>query len=147
MKKILVATFAALSLASAATASAQDVQAKLYAATITGDTAAVREAIKAGAKVNELDYGRSQNGRRPLNYAAIGNNVAIIKMLLAAGAGIDSVNLTGFTALHHAAEVGRLEAAQALLDAGANPLAKNVAGLTPAEIARERGNAAVAEAI
>jgi ankyrin repeat protein len=124
---------------------AQDPQAQLWDATMAGDTAAMRKALAAGAKVDSLDLRRSRNGRRALNWAALNNQVPAIKLLLAAGAAIDTANLTGFTALHHAAEVGALDAARALLAAGANPRKLNGDGYTPSQVARERGHAQVAE--
>jgi ankyrin repeat protein len=65
-------------------------------------------------------------------------------MLLARGATLEAQNLTGFTALHHAAEMGSAGAARFLLGAGADPRATNRAGMTPARIARELGHVGVA---
>ena len=120
-------------------ANAQTPQEQLWAAAIAGDTAAIKQAISQGANVHALDTGRSMNGRRALNYAALQNHVPAIRVLIAAGASVDSANLTGFTPLHHAAEAGSLEAAQALLEAGAKTDVLNKGGLMPATVARARG--------
>jgi hypothetical protein len=63
---------------------------------------------------------------------------------LAHGAAIEATNITGVTALHHAAEYGSLEAARVLLGAGADPAHRNSAGRKPADTAREEGHIEVA---
>lgn len=115
---------------------AQDAQSQLWDAAMLGDTTSVLQALANGAKIDSLDTRRSRNGRRALNWAAIHNRVAMVKLLLAKGATLDAQNLTGFTPLHHAAEAGSLEAARVLLEAGADPTLPNTAGRTPAETAR-----------
>ena len=62
-----------------------------------------------------------------------------MRFLLAHRAEIEAMNLTGYTALHHAAEHGSLEAARVLLAAGANPKRANLEGVTPAARARQEG--------
>jgi ankyrin repeat protein len=123
---------------------AQDAQTQLWEAAIAGDTTAMRQALAAGAQIDSLDTRRSRNGRRALNWAALNNRVPAIRLLLEAGATLDTANLTGFTALHHAAEAGALEAARALLVAGADARRTINAGYTPSKIARENGFEAVA---
>ncbi|HUP89124.1 MAG TPA: ankyrin repeat domain-containing protein [Longimicrobiales bacterium] len=128
-------------------ASAQDAQARFWDASISGDTAVLHKAVLDGAVVDSLDQRRSPNGRRALNWAAFNNRVDAIKLLLSLKAPIDGVNVTGFTALHHAAESGSLEAAKALLDAGANTMLAAANGMTAAEVARARGNDQIAALI
>jgi ankyrin repeat protein len=123
----------------AATLPAQDSQAKLWDAAIAGDTAGIRSAIAAGAVIDSLDVRTSKNGRRPLNWAALSNKPEAVKLLIALKAPLQAVNLTGFTALHHAAEVGALESARVLLEAGADATQQNNAGETPADVAISRG--------
>ncbi len=137
----------ALVLATAPLAAQKDAQSRLWDAAMLGDTVALVKALADGAKVDSLDVGRSRNGRRALNWAAINNRVPAINLLLANGAAVNSQNLTGFSPLHHAAEKGSLEAARALLAAGADPLLGNAAGNTPADVARELGYDAVAALI
>ena len=110
---------------------AQDAQSRLWDSAIAGDTLGIRQALADGAKIDSLDVRRNPNGRLALNWAAWHNRVPAIEMLLAMGAPIEAENRTGFSALHHAAEAGSLEAAQALLGAGADPMHANKAGRTP----------------
>src|SRR5262249_31224408 len=79
-------------------------QIALWDAVIAGNVTQAIMEIRAGADVNGLDTRANFNGRRPLNWAAIRNDTAMIAALLDAGANINSANLTGFTPLHHAAE-------------------------------------------
>ena len=124
----------------AAPAQAQDAQSALWDASISGDTVALVKALDAGAKVDSLDTRRSVNGRRPLNWAAYNNHAAAVRILLDRGAPIEATNLTGFTALHHAAEAGALEAAEVLIARGANLGTTNRQGMSPIETARELGH-------
>jgi ankyrin repeat protein len=124
-----------------------DAQARLWDGAIAGDTAAITRALADGARIDSLDVRRSRNGRRALNWAALNNHVPAIQLLLARGAGIQLPNLTGFTPLHHAAEVGASDAAMALLAAGADPTWPNDAGRTPAEVAAANGHGELADAL
>lgn len=117
-----------------------DAQAMLWDAAITGDLDAARAAIRAGADVNALDTRRSRSGRRPLNWAAQHGHVAMIELLLDEGADLHGTNLTGFTAFHHAAEEGKLDAARALLARGADPTIPSRAGALPIDTARRFGH-------
>ena len=125
-------------------ANAQDVQSRFWDASITGDTAAVREAANGGARIDSLDTRTNRNGRRALNWAAWHNRVDAVKLLLELKAPIEAENLTGFTALHHAAENGSIDVVRVLLAAGANPDHVNLAGKKPADTAREQGHSEVA---
>lgn len=148
MRLTLVATLCSVILAAGtSTGRAQDAQAQLWDGSISGDTAAIRQALAAGAKIDSLDVRRNPNGRYALNWAAFYNHPAAIRILLAAGAPIEGENRTGFSALNHAAEAGALDAARVLLAAGANPGHANKEGVVPAETARVRGFDAVASLI
>lgn len=122
----------------------QSPQDRLWDAAIAGDTVTLAAALAAGARLDSLDLRRSPNGRLALNWAAINNRVGAIRFLLAQGAAIEGTNITGFTALHHAAEFGSLEAARVLLAAGADPAHRSTDGQKPAERAREEGHVDVA---
>ncbi len=115
------------------TPSAQD---QFWDAAQAGDTAAMSRALGAGARIDSLDTRRSPNGRRALNWAALANQVDAIRFLVAHGAPVNAVNLTGFTPLHHAAERGTADAARVLLELGANPKLLTGAGETPEDVAR-----------
>ena len=123
--------------------SAQSPQDRLWDAAVAGDTAAIRSAVAAGAKIDSLDRRVSVNGRYALNGAAWHNRVPAVALLLQLGADIDAANVTGFTALHHAAENGSLEAARALLKAGADFTRTTHAGATAEDVATARDKAAV----
>ena len=114
------------------------VQIALWDAVLAGDVAGALAAIAAGADVNGLDI-RLQtagpNGRRPLNYAALRNDPAMIHALLRAGALINGTNLSGFTPLHHAGEAGATDAATVLIAHGASLTLKNRRLQTPLETA------------
>jgi ankyrin repeat protein len=137
----------AAALLAAPSLQAQDAQSRLWDAAISGDTVTIGQALAAGARIDSLDTRRSVNGRRALNWAALGNRVDAIRFLLRRGASIDMANLTGFTPLHHAAEAGSLEAAEVLLAAGADATRLNLAGLTAADVARGRDHPHVAAKI
>ena len=143
---MLVALAAAL-LAAPASLRAQDAQSRLWDGAISGDTVTIGQALAAGAQIDSLDTRRSVNGRRALNWAALGNRVDAIRFLLRHGASIDLANLTGFTPLHHAAEAGSLEAAEVLLAAGADATRLNSAGMSAADVARGREHPDVAAKI
>ncbi len=107
-------------------------------AILNGDHAAAKVLIEKGIDVAELDT-RPQvagtNGRRPLNWAALRNDTAMIELLLEAGADIDATNLSGFTALHHATEGNALEATKLLIERGADLEKQSANGQTPLQFA------------
>src|SRR5439155_4935962 len=67
-------------------------QTAVWDAVIAGNVTEAIVSIRAGADVNGLDTRREPNGRRPLNWAAIRNDTAMIRALLDAGANINSAN-------------------------------------------------------
>lgn len=123
---------------------AQDAQSRLWDAAIAGDTAAVRKAVVEGARVDSIDFRTNRNGRLALNWAAWYDHVDVVKLLIALKAPVNGTNLTGFTALHHAAEHGSTESARALLEAGADPDVMTQSSMTASQIARMKGNDATA---
>ena len=110
-------------------------QIALWDAVIAGEVTEAIVSIRAGADVNGLDTRSNRHGRRPLNYAAIRNDTAMIRALLDAGANINSANQTGFTPLHHAAEAGSKEAVILLITNGANLTLRNEYEQTPEQTA------------
>ena len=125
-----------------------DQQVVLWDAVIAGNVPSAMASIKAGADVNGLDTRPSvagPNGRRPLNYAAIRNDTAMITTLLNAGANINLANRSGFTPLHHAGEAGSKEAATLLIAKGANPTLRNMHDQTAEQTAKASHHPAVAE--
>lgn len=85
---------------------------------------AVRQAVRQGAEVNELD----EYGFRPLIEAAIVDNPSICQFLLSQGADPRLQDMTGGTALHWAADNNHEAFCDLLLKAKANPNAYNFAG-------------------
>jgi ankyrin repeat protein len=61
----------------------------------------------------------------------------VTKLLLDAGANVNSVKIDGTTPLHYAALTGQLELVQALLDNGGNINACTKDGFTPLDLAIE----------
>jgi DNA-binding winged helix-turn-helix (wHTH) protein len=120
-------------------------QSGVWDAVITGNVTQAIVSIRAGADINGLDTRSNSNGRRPLNWAAIRNDTAMISALLDAGADINSANLTGFTPLHHAAEAGSTEAATLLIARGANLSLRNRYEQTPEQTAIASNHPEVAE--
>jgi ankyrin repeat protein len=74
-------------------------------------------------------------GRIPLHYAAIANDVDITRARLAAGDDPDFADNLGFTPLHLAAQQGSLAAAQVLIEHGADIDRRNSFGNTPLFVA------------
>ena len=142
MRSVCIASVILCSLAGAS-ASAQSPQERLWNAAVNGDTATIRSAVAAGARMDSLDHRVSVSGRYALNWAAWFNHPPAIDLLLKLGAEIDAANTTRFTPLHHAAENGSLEAARALLKAGADFTRRTHEGATPEEVASVREKAAV----
>lgn len=118
-------------------AAAPSAQATLWIASVAGDTAAIATALRGGARIDSLD---GQGNRRALNYAAIGNHVAAVRVLVQSGATVNLANRTGFTPLHHAVEAGSPDALSALLAAGADAGIRSAEGLLPIDTARRRGD-------
>ena len=58
-----------------------------------------------------------------------------IQLLTASGARVNSIGDMGFTPLHYAAMIGRIEIANKLLALGADPSIRNEFGETPMEVA------------
>jgi hypothetical protein len=117
-------------------------QIRLWAAAVRGDTAEIAAALDAGAGVDSLDTQASAAGRRALNYAALGNRAAAIRLLLARGASINLANATGFTPVLHAVEGGAQEALGVLIEAGADLTLASTSGMTPLAMAQRRGDQA-----
>lgn len=127
----------------ASPANAQDFQAQLWDASISGDTMAIAKALDGGARIDSLDTRTNRNGRRALNWAAFNDRGPALKLLIARGASLNLANNTGFTPVHHAAEAGAAEAMSILLAAGADITIANVAGMLPIDTARGQGHVAV----
>jgi ankyrin repeat protein len=79
-----------------------------------------------------LIFQTGTKGWTPLHYAIRWNtDTYIIKLLLSNGAEVDAVDESEVTALHRAADQGRLEAIRILVAASANIDARDKWGQTP----------------
>ena len=125
-----------------------------------GDEISVQMLLKAGADPNGVSdfeafhrstYQRGYEPSWPINQAAHGGHVGVVRLLLRAGAKVDSPEGEGFTALTLAADRGDLEMVRVLLEAGADRSYRgSLTGelrSTPEEIARRREHREVADAI
>ena len=72
----------------------------------------------------------------PIHAAAAGNHIAVVRLLLDAGADPNATQQDEFRPLHSAAQNGNLELVRLLLDHKADPALTNATGQTPAEVAR-----------
>lgn len=103
-------------------------------AVLKGDLVSAKALIDKGVDIEELDTRpgiAGQNGRRPLNWAALRNDTAMLELLLGAGADINAKNLSGFTPVHHAVEGNAIDALKLLIAEGADLTLRNGGGLTP----------------
>jgi ankyrin repeat protein len=114
----------------------------MLAAVLGGDTVAVAALLTVDPQLADL-VDRSPGRWSVLHYAAGRGDVAVVELLLAAGASPGKRSHDGSTPLHEAALCGHLEVAQVLLAAGAETRATTNSGYSALDAARVGGNAAV----
>lgn len=91
-------------------------QPTVYTAAQAGDLQAVREFIES----NEWDPQRPDGaGVTPLNYAAVGGNVEIIRLMVQNGADVNQADIHRNTPLMSAQKAGKTEAVNVLKELGA----------------------------
>ena len=117
---------AALVLATAAAAHA-GAEPDLIAAVRSGDLAAARALVVAGADVNAPQG----DGATALHWAAHRNDLGAATLLIEAGADLDAANALGATPLWLASTNGNTEIVARLLEAGADPNVALSMGETP----------------
>jgi hypothetical protein len=98
--------------------------------------------LAAGADVSAA---RNRRRSQPLHYASDGylenpawnaaSQVAMIRLLVEAGANIDAQDKNGATPLHRAVRTRCAAAAKCILDAGGNPTIRNKPGSAPLHLA------------
>lgn len=102
----------------------------IHAAVLAGDLIVVRQHIKAGTDINEIE---PMSGSTPLISAATFGKTRIAEELIEAGADLTITNNDGTTALHSAAFFCRVDIVQLLIDANADKTVRNNFGATPRE--------------
>jgi hypothetical protein len=108
----------------------RDIDRELLEAVRAQDVTRVTAALAAGADVNVHDpQPILGEGNTPLHDAATGD-VAIVQMLLDAGAHVNARCDAAWTPLMRACNLGHLPAAELLLAAGADPHLRNAEGYT-----------------
>ena len=89
---------------------------QLVAAATAGDTARVSALLDEGVPADA-----QSRGFPAIHRAAQANSLAVLELLVAAGADVDAVDRSGHTALARAALFGRAGAVSFLLESGADP--------------------------
>ena len=108
-------------------------------AAMRGDGAAVRSLLADGADVNAAQG----DGMTALHWAARNRDIALVQVLVEAGADVGAGTRIGhYTSLHMAAEAGAGEVVEALLGAGADPSVpiQGAGGARPLHFAAASGN-------
>jgi ankyrin repeat protein len=109
-----------------------------------GDVEAVRSLLRQGADVNAAQG----DGMTALHWAAQNGNVALIDMLVYAGAHLEATTRLGdYRPLHLASRAGQSEAISSLLEAGAEVDAAASTGVTSLHYAAAAGRADAVEAL
>ena len=117
----------------------------LHLAAFFGRPDAVRLLLDRGADPNLWATGGLRV--QPLHSAVAGGHEEVARMLVEAGAAIDTAQRDGYTPLMGAAQNGLAGTVDLLLARGADPKAYNVDILTAAELAERAGHADVAARI
>ena len=99
----------------------------LYRACKEGDLLNVQKALRKRAN---LETKKAPRELTPLMLATLQNNLAIVSLLLAAGAKTEARDEEGRTSLMLAAQKGHVDCVHALLAKGADPTAKSFDGWT-----------------
>mmetsp|Transcript_36474 Transcript_36474/g.79829 ORF Transcript_36474/g.79829 Transcript_36474/m.79829 type:complete len:270 (-) Transcript_36474:39-848(-) len=115
----------------------------LHEACKSGAEQLVREHLSKKCAVDALD----QQGVTPLGYSIGANRVAIVKLLLDAGANPFRVDSSGNSALHYAAGYGRFKLVEYFCKLAGDPKQVNSDGQTALDVATTNSHSGVAEII
>lgn len=105
----------------------------VWKAAARGDVAALERHVAEGAPVDVPDPAL---GTTPLGWTALHGHVDAAEWLLDNGAGVNTLNGDGSTALHSAAFMGRAEVVRLMLERGADPHARHPNGALPIHSSR-----------
>ena len=105
----------------------------VWKAAARGDVAALERHAADGAPVDVPDPAL---GTTPLGWTALHGHVDAAEWLLDNGAGVNTLNGDGSTALHSAAFMGRAEVVRLMLERGADPHARHPNGALPIHSSR-----------
>ena len=105
----------------------------VWKAASRGDVAALERHVAEGAPVDVPDPAL---GTTPLGWTALHGHVDAAEWLLDNGAGVNTLNGDGSTALHSAAFMGRAEVVRLMLERGADPHARHPNGALPIHSSR-----------
>jgi len=117
---------------------------KLLTSVLAGDAQAVAGLLDADPQLANLAE-RSPHRLSVLHIATGRGDLAVVELLLAAGATVDKRSHDGSTPLHEAAAGGQLEVVRALVAAGADTRATTNSGHSPFDAARAGGHRLIAE--
>jgi ankyrin repeat protein len=115
----------------------------MLAAVLAGDADTVAALLDSDPQLCNL-ADRSPERLSVLHHAAGRGHLAVVELLLAAGAAVDKRSHDGSTPLHEAAAGGHLEIVRLLVQAGANPRARTNSGYSAWSAAMHRGHHGVA---
>lgn len=101
--------------------------------------AALKAEVDAAGALVAHGAAVQKDGWAPLHYAATGGSAAIVKLLLAKGAVLETRSPNGTTPLMMAARYGSPDSVQVLLDHGADPKLRNDLSLSAADFAQQGG--------
>ena len=103
-----------------------------------GQPETVKLLLARGADVAQV--ARNPMKVQPLNAAVAGRSMAVVRLLVEAGAPIDPRQQEGWTPLHGAVHQGNLEMTRYLLDHGADAKLQNDKGKNAIGLAADEGN-------
>jgi len=109
---------------------------RLHRAAEDGDLEEVRRLVAEGCDLDAFD----EIAYTPLHYASTRGHIAVMRLLIEAGAGIDARDeeQIGDTPLGAAAQTCTLEVAKILIEAGADPTTPGWMQIRPLDKAAER---------
>jgi uncharacterized protein len=103
----------------------------IWQAAMTGNTAVIEQHVRAGTDINAREV---LSGSTPLMVATTFGKVEVARVLIEAGADLETRNNSGGTALHVACFFCQPEAVETLLKAGADQGQRNNWQLTPLQV-------------